>query len=146
MMQSSPSTKKNTMVKIKATIEGVHIQTNYQVRFKPKDNGKIICTIPEFNIYYSVKNREDIVKKGDAFMDVFFSYYLENGNKYSLKKLAVNLYSLGFRPQNNPNAMVNLMRNNPDPSTSFKMPGVTLPKEFDKAHTVDRTTNFAAHA
>ena len=140
------SNDKTPSVKIKVTTEEIQVETNYQIRYHSKAGGSFICTIPEFNVFYCASSEDEVVKKGDSIMDVFFGHYLENHNKFSLRKLAVNLHRLGFKPMNNPSAMVNMMRNKPDNNTNFKIASVAPPEGFDMSTVIDRTTNFAALA
>lgn len=133
-------------VKIKIDGTSVQVEAVYQIRYKMKETGTYICTIPEFNIFYAASDKEAIVKKGDVFMDIFFGHYLDNDSKFSMRKFALNLHRLGFKPTDNPSAMVNIMRNKPDRNTNFKRSNIDVPKGFDMASTFDRTNNFAIHA
>jgi len=141
-----PSNHTNPSVKIMAKDSGITIESTFQILYKKKDNGHFICSIPEFNIYFTAADKESVVKKGDVYMDIFVGHFFDSGSKFALRKFAVNLHRLGFKSQNNPSAMVNLMRNKPDRNTNFKIANAALPNGFDMASKMERSTSFAAQA
>lgn len=146
-MSNSQSAKSFPSVKIKIDSSHINIETEYVIRYKQKDSEKFICIIPEFNVFYVTKNKEEIKQKGDAFIDSFFCYHLETDSKHSLKKLAVNLHRLGFKTSSNkPMALANMMRNIPDANTSFKRSISDIPSEFLSASTLSSKNKFSVLA
>lgn len=84
----SPSKEKGK-IHVKWTITTLHKEA--------QNNGSISCFIPSLNIYFHVKNHDDIIQRSKDLSKIFFDHYLIDTKKNRLKGLVMELYKLGFK-------------------------------------------------
>lgn len=98
------STVQKSTIKIEPVNNGVQFHVSSVIFFKKNKSG-LSCHVPGFNFHYSAID-EDVAKiKAKAFLKMYLDYYLVDTEKNAFKKLLVQIYKKGFRP-NDPSVML----------------------------------------
>ena len=115
--------KKPAYVIFKKKDKGIKITWHFATNYQKNEDGILDCSIPEFEIYFNAKSREEIDQKSLAHMRMFFEYYLEENNPNALRQLSTQLIRLGFRSTGGIADFAKLSRNKLHP-TKFSSPRI----------------------
>ena len=75
----------------------IEVMWHYTTFYRKKENGRIACYIPSFDIHFTADNIDACREKSNGLTAIFFDHFLESGIKNGMKQLVLNLHRLGFR-------------------------------------------------
>lgn len=103
----------SSVIDIKHVIDKIHISCMMVTIIKKQinENGTISCYMPAIGVYFSAKNEDEIDRKSNDFIQMFFDHYLIPAKTNGLKHLTIDLMKLGFRIDTTMN-MKKLLNNN----------------------------------
>lgn len=128
----SMATKESPFVVIKPDGRQVHIVWGFTT-YRRKEEGKLSCYIPAFDIYFSAKDEEVMQQKSRALTNMYISHFANDG-KTGLKKLVMQLHKLGFKAPNDALTMKRIMNNElVNAKFSHKLPS---PSNFSESEAV----------
>lgn len=85
-----------TWVSIKAEKNIYEVKWEYDVLQKKTEDGKILCYVQGFDLYFGAANAEIAEKKSLAVTHLFFDHFFIHNKKHALKYLAKDLKKKGF--------------------------------------------------
>lgn len=89
----------NTYIKISPEAKAIHIEWQAEIFTNQRQDGKLSCYIPGFEVYYTASNNDMLHLKAQKLTQFFFDHYLlDRKNKIiGLKRLMLDLNKKGFR-------------------------------------------------
>ncbi|MEJ7828391.1 MAG: hypothetical protein WKF91_09355 [Segetibacter sp.] len=126
--------KKNEFVKIRPEGSSILVHWSLNIFYKPKESGRLACSIPSFNINFTANDTETVVTKGKALTRIFFDHFFVH-SKNGLKNVALELQKLGYRTDNNAYTIHKFSHNQVMP-TKFKNGNMVVPTAFQDANQI----------
>jgi hypothetical protein len=130
-------------VQIKPRKDGIYVSWAYNALYNMKKDGKYSCYIPAFDIYYTAISLEEVKKKSDKLLRLYFDHFFIHNSGNKLKDVALQLHKLGFKSQNDAYIIHQYSKKQPNPIPSkFNGSERSRPADFWDANSFAHQANM----
>lgn len=121
---------KPSFVTIRPKTGAIEVSWGYSTFMRTEDDGRISCYIPGFEIFFGVKSKDDISRKGKIMTKMFFDHFFKHTK--SIKTFALEMHKRGFKAANDAFTVKEFMNNRPI-NAKFKSVIDLAPDDFEGA-------------